>query len=210
MEENYSRAATMNLIGGALCLDFTNTVGGRRDTGVIEDKLNGYSDLIAWSRHTGTLTEAEARNLTREAARRPAEANETFERAIALREALYRIFTALTEGSSPKAADIAVLNVELSQALAHSELVAAGEGFTWSWSHRRDALDLVLWPIARSAAELLTSPDLARVRECAGDSCGWLFVDTSKNRSRRWCDMSDCGNRAKARRHYARARAATE
>ncbi|MBD0328163.1 MAG: ABATE domain-containing protein [Pyrinomonadaceae bacterium] len=208
MEKNYSSVQEVKLVGGSLCLDFTNTVGGRRGSEVVQEKLNSYADLIAWSGHAGLLTDTEARRLMRQAAQSPVEANEVLERAIALREALYRIFTAQVHNAAPKPADLALLNAELSNALARSEITVTEAGFTWDWSDQRNRLDRVLWPIVRSAADLLTSGDLDRVRECAGDACGWLFVDTSKNHSRRWCDMSDCGNRAKARRHYARARAA--
>lgn len=85
---------------------------------------------------------------------------------------------------------------------------ASVSSFVWGWDDAAPALDRPLWPVARSLAELLTSDELPRVRECAADNCAWLFIDTSKNRSRRWCDMAVCGNRAKARRHYARARGA--
>ena len=134
------------------------------------------------------------------------EARRVIVRAIAMREAMYRIFSAVTEGVTPRPADLAILNRMLSTAMARSRLVQSGNGFVWGWDRQADPLDQMLWPIARSAADLLTSGNLSRVRECSNDTCGWLFVDTSKNHSRRWCSMSDCGNRAKARRHYARVR----
>ena len=103
--------------------------------------------------------------------------------------------------------DLAALNAALSKVLANACLVPAEDGFAWAWGGEDAALRRVLWPIVRSAAELLTSDKLDRVGQCAGDSCGWLFLDTSRNRSRRWCEMEHCGNRAKARRHYRRQQA---
>ena len=91
----------------------------------------------------------------------------------------------------------------------HARIVSTKEGFKWDWSEEL-ALDRMLWFIARSAADLLTSGNLDRVRQCGDEECGWLFIDTTKNRSRRWCDMTDCGNRAKARRHYSRLRASSK
>ncbi|MBN1859137.1 CGNR zinc finger domain-containing protein [Candidatus Bipolaricaulota bacterium] len=84
------------------------------------------------------------------------------------------------------------------------------ERFQWGWSDAEDQLEWPVWILARSAADLLTSDERDRVRRCAGPDCGWLFVDISRNHSRRWCDMADCGNRAKARRSYARKRQAAQ
>lgn len=91
--------------------------------------------------------------------------------------------------------------------MGQARVLAVGPGFAWTWPEEAADLARPLWPVARSAAELLTSPDLGRVHECLGDNCGWLFLDTSRNRRRTWCSMEGCGNRAKARRHYARRRA---
>jgi predicted RNA-binding Zn ribbon-like protein len=93
--------------------------------------------------------------------------------------------------------------------MQHARLIPGANGaLAWDWEDEGGSADLMLWPIARSAADVLTSPrELARVRQCPGAGCGWVFLDETKNRSRRWCDMDVCGNRAKARRHYARAHA---
>ena len=202
-----AQAKNFNLLGGRLCLDFANTVGNHASAQPYEH-LTGYADLTAWAQQAGALGEREKRALARAAARQPAEAEATFERAKALREAIYRIFSAVAHESEPARADLALLNEELAQALAHARVVPAEEGFVYAWDEERDALDRLLWPVARSAAELLVSAELNRVRECSDEICGWLFLDMSKNRSRRWCDMRDCGNQAKARRHYARQRTA--
>jgi predicted RNA-binding Zn ribbon-like protein len=196
-----------HLIGEEPCLIFANTVGGSRHV-YEHEYLNDYSDLLAWSQHAGLITSAEAQRLLAEAARRPAEVTIVFERAILLREIIYRIFSAVAAGGSPERADLAILNDALSQTLAKLQVTPDGSGFAWRWRDEPEALDVMLWPVIRSAGELLTSTRVERVRECAGDSCSWLFIDTSKNHRRRWCDMNDCGNRAKARRHYARNRLA--
>jgi predicted RNA-binding Zn ribbon-like protein len=200
--EEYA-AGTLDLIGGDLSLDFINTVSDH-DTENLKEHLHSYAALLAWARHTGILTSAMALRLQRRAGREPAEAQSILERAITLRESLYRIVMAAAAGEKAVPADLEVLNLNLAHALPHARVVYAPEGMTWAWEHSEDALDQVLWPIARSAANLLTSDRVGRVRECNSDTCGWLFVDASKNHSRRWCSMSDCGNRAKASRFYKR------
>jgi predicted RNA-binding Zn ribbon-like protein len=122
-----------------------------------------------------------------------------------LREAIFQVFVARARGALPPAGALRTLNKEQPTALARLRLVADGGGYRTEWEDE-DALDRMLWPVVRSAAELLTSDDLDRVRECAADNCAWLFLDRSKNRSRRWCDMAVCGNRSKVRRFRQRSR----
>ena len=203
------RAGTLELIGGEVCLDFTNTVGNH-NTDEPHEHLPSYAALVAWSEHAGVLPARASRRLLQEAVRRPAEAQATFERALALRETLYRIFSAISAESKPKASDVELLNQNLAEALSHERIVMAENAFRWDWARAEDALDQMLWPIARSAANLLTSGKIARVRECDSEACGWLFVDVSKNHSRRWCSMDDCGNRAKVHRFYERKRLGTK
>jgi predicted RNA-binding Zn ribbon-like protein len=193
-----------DLIGGQPCLIFANTMGGSRPAAELE-YLHDYTDLLAWSHHAGLLTACETERLLAEATRRPGEAAQVFERAILLRETIYRIFSAVAAGGAPKTADLGILNEALAEVLVNLQVTPTETGFTWSWRSDPEALDSMLWPVVRSAGELLTSAELQRVHECAGDTCSWLFIDTSRNHSRRWCDMSDCGNRAKAKRHYARS-----
>lgn len=195
------------LVGGRLCLDFVNTLNGSRETGQTEEKLTSYSDLVSWGRQAGIVTEREARGLLKEAAHSPEKAAEVVARARDLREVIYRIFSSITHGRSPSKDDLNTLNIALSEAMAQSQVVRGADGFTWDWSTKADTLDRVLWPVARSAAELLTSEEVNRARVCEAGDCTWLFMDLSKNRSRRWCDMKYCGNRAKSRRHYERKRA---
>jgi predicted RNA-binding Zn ribbon-like protein len=216
-----SSAAEMRLIGGRLCLDFVNTVDGRKNDSarrksqsvnslVLGDKLGEYSDLVAWSRHSGIVTATEAGRLIQESKRKAAEAKAVFDRAIELREALHRIFKATVTGRMPQSVDLETVNDELLKARNHERLISTEKGFKWEWIGREAALDRMLWSIAHSGAEFLTTGDLSRLRECGGEECGWLFEDTSRNRSRQWCHMQDCGNLAKVRRFRTRLRSASK
>lgn len=207
MEGLKSSAAEMRLVGGRLCLDFVNTVDGRRnDSSPLGDKLDHYSDLVAWSQHTGIVTAAEAARLIKESRQKPAAANTVLRRAIALREALHRIFKATVKGSVPRSIDLETVNDELLKARKNERLINTDKGFRWEWISGETALDRMLWSVAQSAAEFLSAGDFSRLRECCGEECGWLFEDTSRNRSRQWCHMQDCGNLAKVRRFRTRAR----
>lgn len=207
MAETGRSAANVSLLGGKLCLDFANTADYHASDHP-EELLTRYEDLVAWSQHVGLLAKSTAARLLREASRRPADAAAVLEQAIALRETIYRIFAAIAHGERPRQDDLAQLSAQAGHAFTRSQLVESGDGFRWEPLGDADALDQMLHPIARSAAELLTSQELGRVRQCADalDGCGWLFVDATRNRSRRWCDMRDCGNRAKVRRFLERQR----
>ena len=193
-----------------LCLDFTNTVNWHASPQPVEE-LPAYGDLVRWAQGVGMLTEPEAQRLKRQSARRPTEAAAVLSRAHILREAVYRLLSATAHGHAADAADLDLINAELPRALAQARLAPAAAGYALYWPAAPDALDRMLWPAAYSAADLLAQPELlSRVGECADDrGCGYLFLDMTKNRSRRWCDMKDCGNRAKARRHYERHREET-
>lgn len=207
MEEVGRYARRLNLKEGWLCLDFANTAIWHASPHP-EEKLNSYNDLVAWAEAAGLLTAAEAQHLREAGERRPLEAATALQQAITLREAIYRIFSAIAHDRAPAPADLDSLNAALAEALAHLRVIPLTDGFAWAWEQEGDALEQPLWPIARSAAELLTSAELQRVGECADDrGCGWLFLDRSRNRTRRWCDMKDCGNRAKVRRYYEQQRA---
>ena len=216
MNTDYSHRG-FKFIGGILCLDFINTVEGRSSnshqrgaTGdqykIIGEKLRDYYDLVDWARHekAALLGSKDARRLIRLAEKHPRLAQRVFENAIRLREALYRIFKSAANGHRPSRADLEKLNGELRNARAHEQLIFSADAFRTEWENMSEALESPLWPVARSAAELLTSGDSSRLRQCVGEDCGWLFVDTSRNGSRQWCDMKDCGNLAKVRRFRER------
>ncbi|HEU4409909.1 MAG TPA: ABATE domain-containing protein [Polyangiaceae bacterium] len=199
------------LRGGRLCLDFVNTVGNHR-AGEPREYLTSYGLLVAWAEQAGALDAETAAELRVEAARRPDDASCALAEALALREALYRIFRSAIGGRPSAGEDLALLNLHLGRALGRQRLRPGGEGgcYRLVWCDDR-ALDAPLGPVVKSAAELLTGGELGRVRECdasAWNACGWLFVDESHRRIRRWCSMSDCGNQAKGRRRYAREKGA--
>jgi predicted RNA-binding Zn ribbon-like protein len=198
-------SGTYEPAAGRLCLDFANTLSWRNSDRQ-HDWLDSYSNLVEWGALVGILPVETVHRLHREAARDPTKAGTVLKGAVELREAIYRIFSAIAAGSSLQAADVDALNAALADALTHLQIFSEAEGFVWDWVGDEGALDRMLWPVARSAADLLTSEELNRVGECQGDGCGWLFMDMSRNRSRRWCDMGDCGNRAKARRYYLRTK----
>jgi len=210
-------AAQANLAGGRLCLDFVNTVGGWNPDPAADksspftaiaraDKLNDYFDLLAWSLRTGLLEDNEAQALAREARRREKEAYAALKRALALRKAIYHICAAIIHNAHPSASDLDLLNQELNVAHGRVRLGVGEQNFVWEWTDTKKALDRMLWRIADSAAEMLTTDDLTRLRECPGEDCGWLFLDISKNSRRQWCDMQTCGNLAKVRRFRQRRR----
>lgn len=193
------------LSGGALCLDFINTLD-ERPTAQPKELLTSYADLLSWARQAGAATRSQREALEKDAAGRPREALAALERARSVRENLFTLFSNAAAGRRLSGKRLRSLDEPLAAALARQRLAPGTKGGAeWTWSESRD-LDRVVWPVLRSAADLLTSGDLARVRECAADSCAWLFVDRSKNRSRRWCDMAVCGNRDKVRRHRRRQR----
>ena len=196
----------MDIVGGEACLDLVNTGAGRR-LGPFRDKLRAYGDLVTWAERAGDLDPERGAELRREADRDPAGAERVLSEARALREAIYRVFTSSSKGEPATSADLAQISDAAARAAANRRLIPADEGYGYEWADER-SLERPLWPAAQSAADLATSGDLTRVKECASDNCNWLFIDASRNRSRRWCDMKDCGNRAKARRFRQRNRSA--
>jgi predicted RNA-binding Zn ribbon-like protein len=124
--------------------------------------------------------------------------------ATALRDALYDVFAAVARQRTAPEAQLAVLNTSVHDAFEHTHIVHGNRQFTWEWVRPEHSLDSMLWPVARAAMDLLTSEELIYVRLCAAKSCAWLFLDTTKNHRRRWCEMKTCGNRAKAKTYYER------
>ena len=197
-------AKNHRLIGGALCLDFANTVVGH---GAMpkHEYLMDYGNLVLWSQHTHLMTPPEAKSLIREAPRHPSKSLAAFKKALILRELIYRIFSAVAQNTHPKQTDLNQLNTARLESLQHSFIVQTKQRFSLEYTDPM-ALDRMLWPIATSATQLLTSNKLKHVKQCAGEGCDWLFLDTSRNHLRRWCTMDECGNRAKMRRRYERVR----
>ena len=198
-----------DLDSGSLCLDFANTLTYRLSEKPAE-LINSYLSLVAWGLQAGVLTELQARRLAEKAEHRPTDTFAAFERAVRWREVIYRIFSLLARSESLGEADLAIFNDALKKSMLMAQVTQTEEGFAWDWREDEEALDRILWPVVRSAADLLTSGELDKVKECAAGECDWLFVDVSRNQRRRWCEMKTCGNRAKARQHYQRRKTNAE
>jgi len=187
----------LRLLAGRPALNFANTIDPRQGSG--KDYLQTYADLAMWGARSGVLPQATADRLTQLGRRHPAEAGQALENALQLREAIYRVFSAIAVRHRASTSDLALVNAAFRDALAHAELEQYGQSFRWRLD---DDLQLVRWNVARDAVSLLESGLLRRVKRCPGvGNCGWVFFDESKNCSRRWCSMEGCGNRAKMRRH---------
>jgi predicted RNA-binding Zn ribbon-like protein len=198
------RSATMPSPNLELCLDFTDTVDWRTGEHP-KDGLQTYADLVNWGQRKGILDARESRRLIRSASVQRATAEEVVEQARDLRDATYRIFSAAAHGRKTAIEDVKILNEYLGKAMAKMEVQVTDTGYKLGWCGEELA-DKMLYPIAKSAAELLTSEHLTRVRECANEEegCGSMFLDYSKSHSRRWCSMESCGNKVKLRTYYAR------
>lgn len=189
------------LLGGALCLDFVNTIHeyGAADP---KEELHSTQDLIAFGLQTGAISSREASVLARRAASHPAIAGKTLAAAREYRLSFYRMFSSIASGKHPSGRDLDFFNRQLATVFKNLRIRSKGQDLQWAWKPENEKVERVLWPIIRSAADLLTSDNRKLVRECGSETCTWLFLDQSKNRTRRWCDMKTCGNRAKWRRHY--------
>jgi predicted RNA-binding Zn ribbon-like protein len=200
------RGFVFELSAGRLCLDFANTLD-ERPTAHPRELLTDHGGLTAWGRQAAVLSREQALRAAQGAARRPAAAARALRRARALREMLFAVFSAVAHGRGVPPSALEALNAALPAALAPLRVAREGRRFVWAQSGAAPDLDAIGRAVARDAADLLTSGPLERVRECSGASCAWLFLDRSRNGTRRWCDMSVCGNRAKAQRHHRRTQA---
>ena len=189
------------LLGNRICLDFVNSVDPRK--GSLKECLHSYTDLVAWGAYASMLSSAEAEALSVRASRHQDEAREVFKRGIDLRETLYRLFYAVSQGDAPPKSEAATLQQAYVAALPHARMAQTATGLDWVWVG--DALETPLWRLTHDAVELLRTGEPARLKECANPiMCGWLFYDTSKNNSRRWCSMAECGVPEKVRQQRRR------
>jgi predicted RNA-binding Zn ribbon-like protein len=191
-------------LGGPVCLDFANTTEQLR-TSRPDDWLTSYAVLLTWSQARGTLDVDAVKRLARRTARQPSVADEAFSRALAIRADIRKLAAALADGKSTAEA-MRGLNTWLRTLPRQPPITLAG-GIPGRFELRGDHPDEPLWPVLWSVTALLTSDDITRVRRCEGQGCGYYFVDTTLNRSRRFCSTAGCGNRARARRHHERQRA---
>lgn len=201
--EPASRAATLPLVGSDLAFDFTNTASGR-GSAAQTDHLGTPEHVVAWSRHAKVLTPEDGGVVERMIAGRPALGRDLLRRARELREVIYRIGTAIAHGELPESADTDKLARIHAGCVARAKLTPFRGNFVWSWRPADGLTEAILGPIGLSALTLLAQSDVSRIKQCAGDHCGWLFFDTTKNKQRRWCEMEVCGNRAKQKAHRAR------
>lgn len=202
-----SRAGSLPLVGGVLALDFCNTSSGRGTAGHLEH-LQSCAHLLAWAQHADVIDAAKHAILSRRWDDAPPEAQVFLSRAIRLRDAIYRLVAALAAHEEPEQASLDVIGREQAACLSKGHLGAHDGGFGWRWAVDEAPEELILGPIASSAMALITSADGARLKQCSGYHCGWLFLDTTKSNNRRWCEMEVCGNRAKQRRRRAQPRPA--
>ena len=203
--QNGNLGLHLELKSGHPALEFTNTVHNHASEHPTET-LFKYEDLLAWAKEVGLLSPEQEQILIRKAANRTDDAALVFAKSLELRESIYRIFVAQAKEKPPTNEDSMILNSVLAQLTGGAQVIHRAGRFEWQWNFDENALEAPLWFIALSAADLMTSEHYQWVGQCADeDGCGWLFVDTSKNHSRRWCDINDCGNRAKQRRYQKRA-----
>lgn len=196
--------------GEAVCLGFANTLAWRGSATPIE-ALRDFTALLAWAEAHAALPAQVAKRLAEWACGQPAKSDEALAEAIVMREAIYRSASALACGAAVDDRDFAVLSDALALAPARQRLARLANGFAWQIDlGNADGAGLpmpvLLAPVLWSAGDLMVGSACRRIRQCANDQCLWLFVDASKSGTRRWCDMAACGNRAKARRHYLKAK----
>lgn len=205
---SYAPEGQIKYISGDASLDFVNTVDWLEE-GLVNDRLSEYARLVEWAEGAGIVSVRAAERLRHGAMARPAEAAVVLESARSLRWVLRGIFTSLAGGEA-RVPGLDAFNEALDEALHHRTLAPAGApqaedgAIRWVWCGMGEEPSSILWPVTWSAAELMTSDEARRVRVCAGPACGWMYVDRSRNRMRRWCEMSVCGTREKSRRRTSR------
>lgn len=188
--------------GGQLAIDFANTVGSRGADPV--EHLNTFGDIVAWAEARGVVTRADASALAREASMSPEKARRALREARDLREAIYGVLKAVAEERKPKASDLERVNRAVGKTYGAAALAPAdGKRFVLD-TNAADGLARVTSKVVRAAVELLTSTQALQIGRCADETCGWVFLDTTRSHTRRWCDMKSCGNRNKVRRFRER------
>jgi len=190
-------------LGGDLSLDFVNSVHDRHEE-PLRDLLQNYLDLVTWVYFADAISDFQKEKLLKIGWENQGSADQIYKDALQLREAFYNFLLNLINQDEASLANIQLINQWLSKAFSNLELTQLDGHFVLDWSAENFKLESVLWPIIRAFANLVTSEDMNHIKQCA--NCGYLFVDNSKNKSRRWCSMEICGNRVKARRHAKKTR----
>jgi predicted RNA-binding Zn ribbon-like protein len=202
-----SRADSLDLVGEELAWDFTNTSSARGSRSE-QEHLRDFDTLIQWVEHARVLLPADCAYARAELAGHPRRSRRIFEHAIEMRELIWTIGTALAEQRPVPGKLLGLLSAAHAENLRHAEMRMRSGSYIWVWDPRQDIQAAILGPITLSALTLLMAKDLLRTKRCAGQECGWLFFDTTKNNRRRWCEMRVCGNRAKVRASRERQRQA--
>jgi predicted RNA-binding Zn ribbon-like protein len=213
MSKTIEKRPSFELCGGHPALDFVNSLDKRFLEGGPVELLADYADLLRFAEQTRLLDTRQVRRLANSV--NPGAAARTLRSARELREALAAAFYGSVDGHPPVAADIRTLERHFHSASGHRELrweqavenANGRPGMGWDWGRFETNAELPVWILSQTASQLMMSDAMDRIRACGVDTCRWLFLDTSKNHTRRWCNMRVCGNRMKARRFQARREA---
>ncbi|MBY0613062.1 MAG: CGNR zinc finger domain-containing protein [Beijerinckiaceae bacterium] len=200
-----SRAGSLPLVGSEVAFDFTNTASGRGHTSH-QDHLQSAETVIAWAVHAKVIGAVDAEVLRAAVSSDERLAARMLNEALELRDIIHDIGMEFSSGRRARDQQVDALAKVHADCIARARLTNHGGGFIWTWDARSAPVEVILGPITLSALTLLTRSDLSRIKMCQGEHCGWLFFDVTKNKSRRWCEMEVCGNRAKQKRHQSRQR----
>jgi predicted RNA-binding Zn ribbon-like protein len=191
------------LHAGHPALELVNTLD-MRFSGQTIDLIPTYKDLLRLTMQLQMLTVAQARKLGRTVGE--GEARRVVASTVELREALAKVLYGRIDGTRPPPGQIQVLEKQFHAAGLHRRLMTGESHLEWSWSGVERQAEFPLWMLSQAASDLLVSIDAELIKDCGDPTCRWLFLDVSKNHTRRWCDMKTCGNRMKARRHHERVK----
>ena len=194
------------LSGGHPAIDFVNTID-MRPTCNSKELIPAFRDFCAWAEQAGILTREQHLTLIKNAKKQPSQAESARRGAVRMRECLFQIFSCVSDKKDVPAQVLQEWNQYVPRMIRHYELVSTRDGLMWKQQSSPIDFESILWPIIHTAVGLLTGDQSTRIRKCASDKCDWIFLDTSKRGNRRWCDMTVCGNRAKAQRFYSRKKA---
>jgi predicted RNA-binding Zn ribbon-like protein len=199
------QAMLISALRDDLCLDYTHTVSWRGSAEPIE-RLKDIDDLLKWIERNAGMEPEALRRLKRWSRDNPEEAQELLSDAVATRETIYRILSAIAEDKPVPDKDFARLTKAIAETPPRNALVRSDDRYGWRIAEMRPIAAHLLAPVLWSAGDLILAAERRRIRRCANEECLWLFLDESKSGTRRWCDMASCGNRAKARRHYSKVK----
>ncbi|MGE0749921.1 MAG: CGNR zinc finger domain-containing protein [Variibacter sp.] len=196
-------AMLISNVSDDLCLAYANTLTWRGSDAPSES-LTGWDELMAWLEKSAGIGASALHETTAWLHAHPKKADTLFADMIGMRETIFRVFSAFATEEAPRDKDFAALSAALAEAPQRHALVRANGRYAWRLERLKPAMPDLLAPVLWSAGDLILNAGQRRIRRCANEKCLWLFFDESKSGTRRWCDMSACGNRAKAKRHYAK------